>query len=54
MKTKTLKVNNNQSNGKIPYENPMLKGIDQTFGLVVMGDSSIIDDENHEYSPDND
>ncbi|MBQ7652555.1 MAG: hypothetical protein IJS15_16475 [Victivallales bacterium] len=54
MENESLKFNGKQPHGKMPYEPPSIKGIDQAFGLIAMGDSNIIDDEDHEYDPDND
>ena len=42
------------SSGKIKYEPPTLTTLDQDFGIIVMGGSNIIYDEEHEYAPDND
>ena len=54
MNKELLNCNDKSNNCKIPYEKPEIKGIDQNFGIIVMGGSNIIDDEDHEYSPDND
>ncbi len=54
MKKELLNRNDKSNNRKIPYEKPEIKSIDQNFGIIVMGGSNIIDDEDHEYEPDND
>ena len=54
MKAESFKANDTHKGDKTPYEKPIIQDLDQAFGLIVMGDSNIIDDEDHEYSPDND
>ena len=54
MTNKAFEVMDKSNNGKIEYEPPTMTTIDQTFGIIVMGGSNIIDDEEHEYDPDND
>ncbi len=54
MDIKTIKSRNATTDVKIEYEPPELVEIKFTSGFPIKGDSNIIDDEDHEYDPDND
>ena len=41
-------------NDKIEYTVPVLQELEVPKGFVIRGDSNIVDDEDHEYDPDND
>ncbi len=54
MKTRQSKLHGNDNEEKLAYEPPELRELDIADGLIVQGGSNIIDDEEHEYDPDND
>ena len=54
MKTRQFELRGNDNEERLAYEPPELIELDFADGLIVQGGSNIIDDEEHEYDPDND
>ncbi|MBO4345519.1 MAG: hypothetical protein J5833_07175 [Victivallales bacterium] len=54
MDIKTTTSHSTTSGAKTAYEPPELVEIVFASGFPIKGDSNIIDDEDHEYDPDND